>query len=491
MRWANDGPQKAEAVFRDKPPKPKLRQDSWYNACDWTGSLVKAQSCGRISYDEAIHGMREDPEGGLDTSTNSGLPWVIGPWKMGSDPRGPRDEEVVLAYQWIMSEVKRLESLLSRPHVITDLPVWDCIVGQRLVQKGPEPFHPKSKRLVEAYPKPEAVVARTLTEQPMEALRGVYSNCGNRILCAWMNLRFIDGNMQLLLDYANKHELIVMSGDVSNFDATVPPWALWDVGQRVATWIKGAETLTRNLIAMMIFRSRLVTPTKIYGPGASSMKSGSGFTNMLGSLTNLTIIKYGEVIGLYKIEGVSVLGDDFVMVGDGVTPETVAECFSHFGMDANPDKQYYRHGALQYLKRLHVLGQPGGIASVYRTLGSVLSLEKLAVRPKEWNSKAYVVQALSRLENANFNPYFSVLVNFVKDGDKLRLGEGMTPEELVSASGKAGERILKEDARHTWKQLGSGTSFANWSANGVVRGEVLPENELDLFRRIYGDNPAI
>jgi hypothetical protein len=489
--WEKDGPNKAKAVFRDKPQLPGFDVAAWGRALDRTQSLVKSQSCELISPMDAINGTGADTYDGMDTSTNSGTPWWRRKWKPSGGANGEagpigEEEETNLVFQWYKSRVEQLVPLLSRKVEISQLPYWYATASQRLVQRGPKPFDPKSKRLVEAYPKEEAILCKMFTLNVMQAMREVKLPGGNRLMCAWFDLPTVDTNMQYILDHAAKNSWTVNSGDISNFDATVPPWVLWDVGRMVATWVKGGQNFVENLVKAMVYRTILITPSGLLGPGPSSMKSGSGLTNLLGSLANATMQFYGEEIGLYSLSCLSVLGDDFISCGKSVNPDTTSLTFASFGMEAHPDKQYYQPNTLQYLKRLHVRGLPGGIASVYRTLGSCLSLERLAVKPKEWNKFAYVVQALSKLNNAQFNPGFTDLVTFLGTGDRLHLGAEMTPQEVVSSSGTAGQKILMEDARHSWKRMGDDMSFANWPVNGVIRGEKLPPLGKERFRRAYG-----
>jgi hypothetical protein len=487
LPWYKDGPKKAEAVFTDKRVVSKFEKDAWKRSVDRLQALIPTQSCILRSPEDAIRGEPDDPESGMDTTTNSGAPFWISPWKSGDGLSRERAAEVDQAFQWYKEEVKAMVPFLSsRRHSTNELPLWYCTAGQRLVQKGPEPFTPKSKRLVIAYPKQEAILARMATEEIMNALRKVRAPSGNKIMCAWFDLPTIDMNMQHILESASTADRVVNSGDISAFDATVPPWVLWDVGRAMATWVRGGQWFVWNLVTMMIARTVLITPTGFYGPGPSSMKSGSGLTNLLGSMANLTMQFYGEEIGLYKINSISVLGDDFVAEGESVNPDTTSETFSHFGMEAHPDKQFYKPNSLDYLQRRHILGRPGGIASVMRTLGSIMSLEKMQVKPKNWNKYAYVIQALSKLQNATFNPWFPELVNFVKQGDRLNLCANLTPSDVVTGGGNTGARLIAEDAQRSWKRLGEGVTFDQWSVNGVLRGETLPREASALFRRVYG-----
>lgn len=305
-------------------------------------------------------------------------------------------------------------------------------------------------------------------------------------MCAWFPLPIIDRNMQRMLHVAKENDRVVLSGDVSNFDATVPPDLLIRVGRVIAKWIRGREVLVNNLFEAMVANTWLITPVKLYPATMSSLKSGSGLTNLTGSLVNLTILRYGHECGLYKIVNLAVLGDDFVIDGPGVSPESVSTCFSHFGMEAHPDKQYFTADSLHYLQRLHWIGRPGGIASVFRTLGHALGLER--VPPNEdWNSYAYVVRALSQIQNCVFNPNFQPLIDTLREGDKYELGAIFAdPDELVAHAGPVGKDILRTDSNRPWKVAGGDTSFKNWAVNGYLRGERLPPPGEALFHRVYG-----
>jgi len=488
LPWDKDGPAKARAVFRDKPRQPGFDEGAYKRALERLASLLPAQSCDLISPEEAVKGTGDGSNLGMDTTTNSGSPWWRRVWKPSGGDAGQVSvdelEDVQQVYSWILAKVANDIKLLDGDTPSSELPLYWATSSQRLVQKGPKPFSPKSKRLVIAYPKEEAIIGRTITFNMMDALRDVKMVGGNYLMAAWNALPVVDTNCQILLKDAHDHNEIVNSGDVSAFDATVPPWLLEDVGRVIASWIRGGEKRMRNLVHCITHRTVLITPSGLYGPGVNSLPSGSSLTQVLGSGSNALIQFFGEELGLYALRCLMVLGDDSAGTGTGYTPEASSETFACFGMESHPDKTYYRPKAMQFLKRLHYLGLPGGIASCYRTLGSCLSLERLAVRPNEWNKFAYIIQALSKLNNLSFNPRFAQTVDFLARGDKLRLGADMTPQEVSTGAGKAGARLLREDARHSWKD--TGTAFVDWPVNGVLRGETLPPHGLELFRRVYG-----
>jgi hypothetical protein len=395
--------------------------------------------------------------------------------------------EIQSAYSYYTARVKELYALMNAPVSESDLPFWFTIAGQRLVQKGPTPYGLKAKRLIIAFPKDEAILWKMITPPIMDIMRELKLSGGVKIMCGWHSTSVIDTEMQRMLQWSEKHGRAVLSGDVSNFDATLPPRIILDVGKILGTWIKGHSRLVENLVYTMVNRAWLITPTQLVTPRPSSLKSGSGCTNLIGSLCNMAIQFYGEEAGLYKIDNLAVLGDDFVIDGPSCSADTTAEAFKHFGMESHPDKQFVHKRSLAYLKRVHYFGRPGGIASVFRTLGSVLSLERLQYHPEDWNDMSYIVRALSQLQNAVFSPWFTELVNYVKSGDKYQLGAEITdPSQILKSAGQSGQEMVAADMRRPWKNQDTRTSFKDWAVNGVIRGEELPRDGMGLFQRVYG-----
>jgi hypothetical protein len=487
LPWPEDGPTKVSAVFSDKRPGRNFDERAWKRAGDRQQSQIPSQSCNLLSYEEAITGSSNtESEDGMTTSTNSGLPFAINPWKPNDDMDEKKREEVTIAYKWITRRVKELLPYLKgREHTTAVLPEWWSVAGQRLVSKGPDPYaSDKVKRLILMMPKEEAILGKMCMRPIQEAMKQITMNSGNLLMAGWHDLPTVDRNCQKVLEHAHKNGRTALSGDIASFDSTVPPFAIMDTGRIQATWLRGGENLLTNLYKMMVYRTGCVTPLRLIDPMASSMKSGSALTSGGGSAVNQRIQYYGEEIGHYKIDSLMVLGDDFVIDGPGVSAEATADVFSHFGMTAHPDKQFQEVEMLHFLQRLHVLGRPGGIASVYRTLGSVMSLERLVSNPEEWSKFAYVIQALARLQNATFNPLFETLVKFTRSGDRLRLGQNLSSEELVLLAGNAGKQLIDGNANKPWKQ--NGVKFANWTVNGVVHGESLPHEPMALFKRAYG-----
>jgi hypothetical protein len=493
LPFSQDGPKKAVAVYTDKSYSETLDGKSLERSLEWEMSLVKQQSVQPTSIDVAIHGTQSGDDvlspTGLDTTTNSGYPYFSSHWAPSDDGLNADNEELAEVLQY---HRKKSQELLSECNASGgSIPAWVAVTFQRLVPKGPEPYGPKTKRLVIAFDKTEAILAKTFTPGVQMALRKAVADGGVRIMCAWFTKSVIDVNMQHMLSVAYENDRTVLSGDITNFDATVPPDLLLRVGNVVASWVRGSERLVNALYKAMVANTYLLSPGKFYDAQPSSLKSGSGLTNLTGSLVNLVVLRYGHELGLYKIENVCVLGDDFVIDGPGVDPESISECFSHFGLVAHPDKQFFSPRALHYLQQCHWLGRPGGIASVYRTLNHVLGLERLPTG-KNYGPYFYSVRALSQIQNTVFSPFFSSLVDLVRSGDKYELGASFAnPLDMLKESGPLGEEIVRIDTNKPWKVTGGETSFQNWLVNGYLRGEHIPDAGGALFQRVYGKVPDL
>jgi hypothetical protein len=218
------------------------------------------------------------------------------------------------------------------------------------------------------------------------------------------------------------------------------------------------------------------------------MKSGSGGTNLLDSLVQVLVHYYAEEAGLYKIHNLMVQGDDFCLDGEGVSPEAIEEAFKIFGMEANKSKQTFERGTLTYLQRVHLLGTLGGSASVYRSLNSILTYERMRYKEGEWNPFAEIVRTLSQLEVTNLSPFFLTLVGFVSEADRYSLGANLPAMEVMRRGGEAAAETLQRENGSVSKsgQLVSG--FDRMAVNRVLRGwNPPPWGSRELFLEVYGD----
>lgn len=487
LPWDEDGPEKVAEVYKDKPGPSKLNTRALGRAFDRAVALIPANSIRMDSIDDVVRRTRVNPhsvdEPGMDTHTNSSSPYYVNPWKPNGNLTGEKLAESAAAFDFIVRRAKAMQVELLSGNPVS----WNAIVAKRLAQKSkPE----KRKRIVIALEKAEPVIWKTFTPQVYDALRQVKSPGGVRYFVAQNDLPEHDKDCQLALDVAHNGGRIVIGGDYAGYDSTLAPWLIRMAGQIVGKWVYKGEKLVTALAESMSSHVTLITPNKIWDETPGSMKSGSGGTNLLDSVANLLVMFYGEEIGAWKLVNASVQGDDFILDGVGATPEGVYEVASQFNLEAHPDKQMYKEDALAFLQKIHLRGYIGGIASVARTLGSVMSYERLAYRPDEWGPWVDVIRALSQLENTAFSPWFETLVEFVRDGDQLQLGANRSPSDILIQSGNAGLDWIQRESGKPNKLRNAqddGTNgFVQLAVNGVLRGEKLPPLGSDArFSRVY------
>jgi len=494
LGYYEDGPEKLAAVLSNKSIPEQLEPRALHRAIDHLVAEIPSQSIRLYDVDTVVStlrvpGMEHDPESpGLDGTTNSGLPFCRSGWMVQPGMSVAEARECKVVQDYITRRSKELYTKLSRGVVVTFM----AMVGQRTVSRGLDPLSDaKTKRLILAMDKAEAVLWKMFTPQLQNRRRELRAPGGVQIHCAWCDSPAVDESMQTALSVAAEHGRKVLSGDVSGFDASVVPeiWELMAYG--MSDWFYKAKKFFAALNISDIRGVRVLSPTGVTEPTASSIKSGSGGTNFVDSMYNLLAMYYGEERGYYKLVNYAVQGDDFIVDGEGLEPEAIAEAYQHLGLSVHPDKQTYVSKALTYLQRLHFHGMPGGMASAYRTLGSTLVYEKLLYKANEWNPYMEAIQAISKLENAGFHPAFEALVGYVKDSDKYSLGADVHASQVIElAGGRAGD-LLSAQSRFT---LNAGVldrttgGFDRAVTNGVLRGELLPPiGSRERFLRVYGN----
>nr|QQM16318.1 putative replicase [Tatsystermes virus] len=497
LPWSKDGPEKVLSVYTDKPnPWKNSAVDSraLIRSEEWVTSLIPTGKIHRMSVEEAVAGL---PGGnaydlstsGMDGSTNSG--WIprsdlgyLHGWKpsvrYSEEENAEREEVQRLIIEMAVEYINRCQA--------GEVVHLRAFVAKRLAQKADEL---KRKRIVIALNKPEPAVWRTITAILLPELKSKVVMNGVAIFNALSDLPYHDVNCQVMLKQSKAKQQAVLSGDYSGFDASIPPEGIVAAGRIVGRWVSDGTPMCEQLARSMAYHCQLITPNKIWDEQPSSMKSGSGFTNLGDSLWNLMMLRYGHEIGNYKIEQVMVQGDDFNLFGDGVTPESVSDAVGVLGAVLHPDKQMFQIGVSRYLQRLNFHGRIGGVASVFRTLGHVMSYESMTYNKKEWNWATDIIRARMQIENTVFSPFFENLVSLVADGDKYRLGTGYSPSELLSKAKSGIEVILRSMGAYnkgTVTEKSAEETFRQSAVDGVLRGEVLPPfGSQARFSRAYGN----
>lgn len=490
--WGAEAEDKLRAVLSDKGMLPQLNEDILQRAVSHIQEFLRPRSIRPKTIMEAIDAERINQfainDDGMDTHTNSGLPTVKTPWR----PSKATQDSVGLADSQRAFEVilTRSEQMMRQLAAGQPYDLW-AVVSNRLNAPYSDPA--KHQRLIIAIEKAEPVIWKTFTPQLMDALKKVVLPSGCRPFISWYDLPFIDLEMQQVLRRARLGKRVILSGDYSAYDASLPPWLIRKAAEIIEYWVGYPTGFVEMLVESMISHVSVVTPMRIHWGSPSSMKSGSGGTNLLDSLCNLIVIYYGHFAGMFSVESTYVMGDDFLIDGLGVTPDVVEPLAALFGLDANAKKQWYKSDSLLYLQKLHLLDYYGGIASTVRTLEQTLSYERLKYRGRnEWNAVSDIVRARSQLENCMNSPAFEKLVAYVASGDKYSLGAGKTAAELLESSGRGGyETVSKQYGQSSSHSRDRGMSveeqFYSSVVGGVLAGESLPPaGSPSRFSREYG-----
>lgn len=467
--YFEDGPEKTDKVMSDKPIPKSLNRKAFKRALERLNSEVPSQSIRLQSIKQVLEQERSEREAhepeapGLDSTTNSGPPFFKRAWKPNDEMGSQNRRYTEMVYEYIYHKSSDYYRKLAQGDTVTFM----AMTGQRTVQRGLHPLTdpkqgPKVKRFIQALEKTEAVLWKTFTPAVMEILRHLRPYpAGNAAHMAWCDTPVIDKECHKVLDYCHQHRLPIISGDVSNFDASVVP-ALWlELAHAMSDWFYRSKKFFEALNESVISNVVLLDPRGLSGPGPSSIKSGSGGTNFIDTQYNKLALYYGEECGFYKIEAAAFQGDDFFSAGSGMTSDGVAEAYKHLNLTVSVDKQSVLVDALMFLQRLHLYGLWGGIASSYRVLGSTLVYEKMSqmLPGNEWNPYMEAIQVISKLENASFHPLFEELVEYVKMGDKFHLGADKSASEVIKLAGThAGDLLAQQTAQNFNSQTMEKTS---------------------------------
>nr|QQM16323.1 putative replicase [Katsystermes virus] len=487
-----DGPAKVLALLDTKRVSPKLDVGALRETAAIMAEGVKSGSLQLRTYEDVTKAMStdsaiEDPAT-MDPNTYSGVPF----FKMGWRPtEGMSASEAAYSrdvLQYYLRKCKIEKDQLSKGELIN----YIAVLGNRHnVPRGLKPLESeKLKRVIWMMPKNNAMHWKTITVDALAQLR-TYRLGPSRSLAhvAWEDIPVIDLELQRFMNYCEAKNLPILSMDFDGFDSTIVPdvWATivepWD------RWTNSGKFIS-SLAKSTLWGLGLITPTEFFKPGISSLPSGSGDTNFVGSHYNKAVAIYGDLTRRWKLEGGSFMGDDSYGAGEGLDPDTYQEVASELGLVASASKQLYAKGQISYLHRLHMRGMLGGMYSSVRALNYSIALERLAIKPEWWNPYMQAIQVIAKLMNAAFNPAFEYLVKYVASGDRWRLGAVVSPQQVVSEAGHASAEILHDFS--TINATVQDSDLGSWCRN--VANRVLREGSYQLplmgsperFIEVYG-----
>lgn len=487
--WTEDGPEKVDKIYSDKRMSDHLNWNAMEKALSDVANLLPSGSIHPTTLADALHGWKGRASTALDTSTNSCYPTWVKRWYNVNNATREQQQ----AFAIISERAKRFIDRTQRSRSYKDnaITVVATVAQRTNVMKGPDPLNsPKLKRPVIALPKDlNTVPGKTVMTPIQESLRRVVNPYTKvPIILGWQPLAQLDKGVNEVLRFADSRGLKMLSGDISNFDASLPPELMWAVALAISKWLdKEAAKLFLTIIHADIYGCYLITPNKVYEPQASSLKSGSIFTSLMGCMVNYCIQRYGHHAGYYNILQSCVMGDDFIACGEGLDPESMEKTFADVNMECNAEKQMYEAGICHFLQRLYELDVPGGVVSAFRTLGKSLSTaDDIKLEKGDSVTWAFCFKWLTQVNNCVFNPWFESLAKYIAAGDSMtHLGAGVVASTIPKLAGGYADRYIQAAKVKPWK-YGDTMNFDSWPVNGAIRGERLPPRGFERYRRAYG-----
>lgn len=225
---------------------------------------------------------------------------------------------------------------------------------------------------------------------------------------------------QLILK-AEAYGWFVVSSDCSRFDTTIKRTLQYYSFEYIKTLFQLSYSEVLTGLFERFNTIGLVTPDGILeGPGG--IRSGSTFTNEVGSIAQYLILKSA---GLLE-EWFNIQGDDAVYICSD--PDEVMDWYTKCGVIVNKEKSYVMKGSCVYLQSLYDLEHYselsiGGIYPVYRALNRILYPERFIqfVEGSISGQDYFSIRTIAILENCKYHPLFSKFVRFIYDLDSYKL----------------------------------------------------------------------
>lgn len=500
-----------DKVWADKPMSKEVNTPAWYRVLHRLSALIPAHSLDvNLHTMERMWAESEKEEGtssesALNTDTNSCFPSYVKHWL-----KSRNDPDATQAQLQVSREIKGKVTFIFQKALVASswrvlLPLLHFVAtaNQRTnVGSGPQTkdntWHGKwmSKfRGVIAMPKEDTCLGKILYIVMLPAIRTIVNPNGCPVFLGLFHPAQIDKGCQLILETAEEKKLTSLSIDYSAFDSTLAPWLMWDVAQAVSVWMtKRMANLWLALVYAFIYQTTLISLLKVYPEKASSMKSGAWLTNMLDSLCNLAAQYYAEETSAFGKVYVNVVhGDDGIVLGERVTPETYEKPAEILGLSANKDKQYYERQALAFCQKVHFYRLPGGIYPLSRVTAAITTLEDDDARIETDRNVVgqfpYVLsfRTICRMETAAFNPNFRDYVIYVRDMDRIKLGVNIGLKKLAYFAGSYAVKYLKAVADKPWKQMAMAEKggFEALATSRVLSGEIPPRPGKELYNWVY------
>jgi len=229
-----------------------------------------------------------------------------------------------------------------------------------------------------------------------------------------------------------------LSVDFTSFDVSVPFDVLTRIFAIMGSWFDGESFPLIRFIGEAFMRSGIYLPdVYLHGDARTGgVPSGSGLTNLVGSLVNLWVFHYAAHRDGGRVKDSLVNGDDGVYTFDGVSSiARLSEIlFDELGMlvKMDPSKNLVSECQVKFLQMDHHLeyrveGLCVGSRPVHRVLTGMTGMERrvpvkrLGLRdepPTRWRGIFNTFRWLQQMEASANNPCFEAFVLWFWDKDE-------------------------------------------------------------------------
>lgn len=293
-----------------------------------------------------------------------------------------------------------------------------AVLGWRGQEGGPEPDDVK-QRVVFMFPFQLNVEELQFYQPAIEVIQK------HKLIPAYVNMDWVDKEVTALFDSKPRSDVVICT-DFRRFD------------QHFNEHMQhAAKSVLQTLCPHLVEWLELVFPQKYSIPlicdeelmyrGPHGMGSGSGGTNFDECLSHRSLQYEAAITDGQKLNPHSMAyGDDGILTYPGITLDHIIDTYTKHGQEMNPAKQMVSKTEAVVLRRWHSMeyrenGIMVGVYATFRALGRLLAQERF-YDPEKWGPKAVTLRAWSIIENCNHHPFFEQFVEFVKQGDKFKLG---------------------------------------------------------------------
>lgn len=234
---------------------------------------------------------------------------------------------------------------------------------------------------------------------------------------------------------------VILSIDYSAFDSSVPG-VLIDAAFSVLRELVDDRSQPFLLERLKVhFKcSGLIAPDGYYYNRRDGIPSGSGFTNLVGSIINLLVIEAAAEALHFRVLHCLIQGDDGVFkLSKGREFPHIVEIAEwvqeNLGMTLHPGKQFVGYKEIHFLQNVHratyrVNGLAVGVRPLMRVLNGMMSYERF--KPG-WSGEADTIRWVQQIESAKHHPMFEIAVRWLATRDTYALS--FTFPELVDRAG--------------------------------------------------------